>query len=100
MRDTTPKGSLRLLPLAGLVGLLVTQPGCFTLMTATVCAATSASDCADAIGAAAAVDVLVLDAAVEASYHPGIESDDDGWYDDCIGDAMPCEDDPSACCYE
>jgi hypothetical protein len=82
-----------------LFGLTLTQSGCFTLITATACAASKASDCGNAIAAAAAIDVAVVELAFEAPFEGG-GSSGRGYYDDCIGDSMPCEDDPDACCYE
>lgn len=52
---------------ATLVLLAATQTGCATLFTATACLASKAKNCGEAIGAAATVDALVIDAAVTAS---------------------------------
>ena len=95
MRDTTRC----LLSLSVLLGLALTQTGCFTLLTATACAASKSSGCGAAIATAASVDALVVEAAFEASLQGG-GSSGRGYYDDCIGDSMPCEDDPAACCYD
>jgi hypothetical protein len=53
--------------LGSLLLIVMTQTGCATLITATTCLATRASDCGPAIGAAATVDAIVLDAAAASS---------------------------------
>lgn len=87
-----------LLSWLGLVALLISQSGCFTLMTAAACAASKTSGCGAVIATAAALDAAVVEAAFDASASHG--SSATGYYDHCIGDSMPCQDDPEACCYD
>lgn len=52
---------------AALLLIGMSQTGCATLITATACIASKADNCGPAIGAAATVDAVVLEAAARSS---------------------------------
>jgi hypothetical protein len=73
--------------LLALLGVVVTQSGCLTMLAATACVAGQGSGCGEAVAAAATVDAVVLD----ATLHAAASAEEGEACADCCAIDEPCD---------
>lgn len=93
---TSKKSSPRAALALAFAALMVTQTGCATIFTASLCAATGSSSCGSAIEAAATADMVMVGVALEAAAEA--DESDAYEYDYCWEHAEARGEDPDEAC--